>query len=106
MILKEGEASVCRDSVAVRKVTKSHQKHKNKELQHFQKFRPDVIRKLDEKRVTQNKKLYLDEEYNLVPDNLAVYKNVHVYKPLYKGMYFGGRALLADYGNKLIMRQI
>ena len=41
-----------------------------------------------------------------MPDNLVVYKNVHLYKSLYKGMYFGGRALLADFGSKLIMRQV
>ena len=41
-----------------------------------------------------------------MPDNLVVYKNVHLYKALYKGMYFGGRALLADFGSKLIMRQV
>ena len=58
---------------------------------------PEILQKAQAKRVFQNKKVHLDDNNVRVPPNVVIYKDLHLYRELYKGMYFGGRSLLADY---------
>ena len=106
MIIKEGQVAVCAESLAARRVDKRHQRNNTEEYAEAAKYWQEVIRNRDSQRTRQNKKIYIDDNGHPVPDNIVVYKDVHQYKQLYKGMYFGGRSLLADFRKKFVERQL
>lgn len=50
--------------------------------------------------------MYLDEESNVVPEDVIVYQDLMIFKNLFKGSYFGGRALVAERNMKNVKKQI
>ena len=65
-----------------------------------------MFKKYASQRVFQNKQIYLDDESNVVPDDVIVYQDLMVFKNLFKGSYFGGRALVAERNMKNVKKQI
>ena len=69
MIIKEGQAAVCRDDLAARKIEKRHMRNNTEEFKTCEQFlkNPSVFRKQDNERVYQNKKIYIDDNNSRVP---------------------------------------
>ena len=82
MIIKEGQAAVCAESLAARRVDKRHQRNNTEEYAEAGKYFQEVLRNRDLQRVHQNKKIYIDDHGNPVPENVVVYKDVHQHKQL------------------------
>ena len=52
----------------------------------------------------QNKQVFLDDEGNIIPEDVVVYQDLMVFKNLFKGSYFGGRALVAERNMKNVKK--
>ena len=98
MIIHKGQALVCKDNLAVRKLSKEHAKNHNldKDFPQLEKWhrRPEIFHASNKKRVYQNKRIFVDDDNNRIPKEFAVYKDLMVYGNIHKGQHFGGRVLL------------
>ena len=74
-----------------------------KEISEWQRH-PEVFQKYANHRVFQNKQVFLDDEGNVVPEDVVVYQDLMIFKNLFKGSYFGGRALVAERNMKNVKK--
>ena len=98
MIIKTGQAVICKEQISMKKLSKKDQHTANidKDFPELEKWlkRPQVFHESDKKRVYQNKRLFIDDKGNRIPKEIAVYKDLMAYGYLHKGEHFGGRVLV------------
>ena len=110
-IIRKGDCVVCSDKLSMRRIDPKHLINKDnnfneREADEFWYSNPNEMRNLNKHRVYQNKIELIDDNNKKIRKDIMIYKDLLPFENLYKGRYFGGRALLAITALKNVRKQI
>ena len=85
MLIKEGCAVVCTDKLSMRRLEHSQNRNSktfsDKEIEKWKRH-PQAYQKYKNHRIFQNKEMYLDDDGNVIPDDIIVYKDLMIFSKL------------------------